>query len=81
MKQFSGHVISIKMTDTVIVKVSRKWKHPVYKKVVNRTKNYACDSKNMSLVEGDFVLIQETKPLSKTKRFRVVEKVTVGANK
>ena len=70
-KQLSGVVSSNKMDSTVIVKVERKVSHPVYKKYINRTKKYYVhDSKNLCGL-GDVVLIEESKPLSKLKRWRV----------
>lgn len=68
------------MTDTAIVKVTRKWKHPVYKKVVNRTKNYACDTKGVQVAVGDLVMIVQTRPISKTKRFKVVQKLDTSVS-
>lgn len=74
MKQFTGTVISTNMNNTVVVQVSRNWKHPLYKKVVSRTKNYPAHSENMELKNGDIVTIEETRPISKTKHFKVLEK-------
>lgn len=75
MKQFTGTVISTKMLNTVIVEVRRNWKHPLYKKVVSRTKNFSAHVQDMELVDGDTVIIQECRPMSKTKHFTVVQKV------
>ena len=75
MKQLIGTVISSKMKNTVIVEVTRRWKHPLYGKIVKRTKNYPCHFEKIKLAEGDEVMIQETKPISKTKHFKVVEKL------
>ena len=70
-KQFTGIVSSSKMDKTIIVKVIRKVPHPVYKKYINRTKKYYVhDSRNLCGL-GDVVLIEESKPLSKLKRWRV----------
>lgn len=72
-KERVGVVSSNKMEKTVTVTVKWKEKHPIYGKFVNKTKKYhAHDEKNDSHV-GDTVLIMETRPLSKTKRWRVVE--------
>jgi small subunit ribosomal protein S17 len=73
MKQLVGIVTSTQMTNTARVKVSRKWTHPMYKKIVTRTKNYATDLAGVEVKVGDKVMIQETRPMSKTKRFKVVE--------
>lgn len=75
MKQFTGEVISTKNQKTVIVKVAQRFTHPVYKKIVTKTKNFACDTNSMEFKDGDRVVIQETKPISKTKKFKVVEVV------
>ena len=68
-----GVVSSDKMDKTVVVTVKDKIKHPLYKKIVNRTIKFkAHDEKNECGV-GDKVLIMETRPLSKDKRWRVVD--------
>jgi small subunit ribosomal protein S17 len=75
MKILQGTVVSLKTAQTAKVSVSRLWQHPVYKKSVKRTKNYACHVEGIELQVGDEVLIQETTPISKTKRFKVIAKV------
>ncbi len=68
-----GVVSSDKMDKTITVTVKYKEKHPIYGKFVNKTKKYhAHDEKNECQV-GDKVLLMETRPLSKTKRWRLVE--------
>ncbi|MDD6786866.1 MAG: 30S ribosomal protein S17 [Bacteroidales bacterium] len=68
-----GIVSSDKMDKTITVTVKYKEKHPIYGKFVNKTKKYhAHDEKNECQV-GDKVLLMETRPLSKTKRWRLVE--------
>lgn len=68
-----GLVTSDKMDKTVVVTIRDKVQHPLYKKIVNRTVKYkAHDEKNECGV-GDKVLIMETRPISKDKRWRVVE--------
>ncbi len=68
-----GVVVSNKMDKTVVVAVERSVKHPVYKKFIKRTTKFkAHDEKNECQV-GDTVRIMETRPLSRTKRWRVVE--------
>ena len=70
-KKLTGIVSSNKMDKTVVVMVQRKVSHPVYKKYVNKTKKYyAHDSKNLCSL-GDVVVIEESKPLSRLKRWRV----------
>ena len=72
-KERQGVVSSNKMDKTITVAVKWKEKHPIYQKFVNKTKKYhAHDEKNECNV-GDTVRIMETRPLSKTKRWRLVE--------
>ena len=68
-----GKVISDKMNKTIVVQIDRKVKHPLYGKYVRRfSKMYAHDEDNTCRV-GDVVVIQQTRPLSKTKRWKLVE--------
>lgn len=70
-----GIVVSDKMDKTIVVKIERKAKHPLYGKTVKITKKYkAHDEENVAKV-GDKVMITETRPLSKDKRWRLVEVV------
>ena len=72
-KERVGEVISNKMTKTIIVRVERRFPHPTYKKVVTGYKKlYAHDEKSEAKV-GDRVRLEETRPLSKTKRWRLVK--------
>ncbi|MDD5085477.1 MAG: 30S ribosomal protein S17 [Candidatus Omnitrophica bacterium] len=72
-RQRIGVVISDKMDKTIAVEVTRRFPHPVYKKVISRKAVFkAHDEKNTAKV-GDRVRIVETRPLSKTKRWRLVE--------
>ena len=72
-KERVGEVISNKMAKTIVVRVERRFPHPRYKKVVTGySKFYAHDEKNEAKV-GDRVRIRETRPLSKTKNWRLVE--------
>jgi small subunit ribosomal protein S17 len=72
-KERLGEVISNKMTKTIVVRVERRFRHPKFKKVVTHyRKFYAHDEKGAAQV-GDRVRIQETRPLSKTKSWRLVE--------
>ncbi|MFW5980789.1 MAG: 30S ribosomal protein S17 [Halanaerobiaceae bacterium] len=72
-KQKIGFVSSAKMDKTVTVEVERKTQHPLYKRVITRTKNYKAHDENNECSQGDKVKIMETRPLSKTKRWRVVD--------
>jgi len=74
-KERVGEVISDKMTKTIIVRVERRFQHPQFKKVVTSySKFYAHDEKEEASL-GDRVRIAETRPLSKTKSWRLVEVV------
>ncbi len=66
-----GRVVSNKMDKTVTVKVERRVKHPVYGKYVVRTTKYHAHDEGNQVNEGDVVEIAETRPLSKTKTWRV----------
>ena len=70
-RQLIGIVSSSKMDKTVVVSVKRKFPHPVYKKFVNKTKKYYAHDPNTMCGVGDRVVIEESKPLSKLKRWRV----------
>ena len=72
-KERVGRVVSNKMDKTVVVAIERRMAHPIYKKVITRTtKLFAHDEENRSMV-GDLVKIMETRPLSRNKRWRLVE--------
>ncbi|MEN0041368.1 MAG: 30S ribosomal protein S17 [Pseudomonadota bacterium] len=68
-----GTVVSDKNDKTVVVKVERRFTHPLFKKTVRRTKNYKAHDENNSRKVGDMVSIEETKPISKDKCWIVVE--------
>src|SRR5258708_9177834 len=79
-KERVGEVISNKMAKTIVVRVERRFPHPRFKKVVTGyAKFYAHDEKNEAGV-GDRVRIQETRPLSKTKRWRLMEVIKRNAD-
>ena len=67
-----GVVVSDKQDKTVVVKVERRFTHPLLKKTVRRTKNYHAHDENKNCKVGDAVSIQETKPISKLKRWMVL---------
>ena len=78
-KERMGEVISNTMAKTIIVRVQRRFAHPKFKKVVTGYKKfYAHDEKSEAKV-GDRVRIEETRPISKTKRWRLVEVVEKGS--
>ena len=68
-----GKVVSDKNDKTVVVKVERRFNHPLFKKVVRRTKNYKAHDENNSKKVGDVVSIQESKPISKDKSWVVLD--------
>jgi small subunit ribosomal protein S17 len=72
-KRLSGVVVSDKMQDTVVVSVNRYFKHPKIKKYIKRSKRYKVHSAGFDVKVGDKVEIEETKPISKTKRFKLVK--------
>ena len=72
-KERVGVVVSNKMDKSVVVAVKRKVKHPIYGKFVNKTTKFVAHDENNDCSEGDTVRIMETRPLSKTKCWRLVE--------
>ena len=72
-KVYRGRVVSDKMDKTVTVAVDTMKKHPLYGKRVKYTKKFKAHDEKNAAREGDLVEIMETRPLSKTKRFRLVE--------
>ena len=71
-KQRMGVVVGNKMDKTIVVATKFKEKHPIYGKFVSKTKKYHAHDENNECNVGDTVLIMETRPLSKTKRWRLV---------
>ena len=72
-KTRTGKVVSDKMDKTIVVAVERHMKHPLYKKVVKRTYKLKAHDENNECNIGDTVKVMETRPLSKDKRWRLVE--------
>ena len=68
-----GTVVSDKNNKTVVVKVERRYTHPLFKKTVRRSKNYKAHDEENKCKVGDLVSIQESKPISKDKRWVVLE--------
>lgn len=68
-----GVVVSDKMTKTIVVEVERRVPHPQFKKIVRKTSKFYAHDENEQAKEGDKVLIAETRPLSKLKRWELVE--------
>ena len=72
-KELVGTVLGNKMEKTAVVNVTRLVQHPVYKKVIRVRKKYVAHDEKKETKVGDTVRIRETKPLSKTKRWKIVE--------
>ncbi|MFW0871229.1 MAG: 30S ribosomal protein S17 [Patescibacteria group bacterium] len=72
-RRLTGIVTSNKMQDTAVVAVERLVKHPRYHKYIKTTKKYQVHNAGNTAQVGDTVTIQETKPISKNKRFTIVE--------
>ncbi len=72
-KERIGIVVSNKMNKTIVVAEKRKVKHPIYGKFINRTSKFKAHDENNDCKIGDLVKIMETRPLSKTKKWRLVE--------
>lgn len=68
-----GVVVSDKMDKTVVFEVERRTQHPLYKRVVKRTKRFKAHDENNQCHVGDKIKVMETRPLSKDKRWRVIE--------
>ena len=73
-----GSVTSDKTDKTVTVKVERKVKHPLYGKIIRRSKKYHAHDEKNEYKMGDVVRIEETKPISKTKTWAVIDRVIDG---
>ena len=73
-----GTVVSDKTDKTVTVLVERKVKHPLYGKIIRRSKKYHAHDEGNEFKPGDTVRIEETRPMSKTKTWKVLERVQAG---
>lgn len=85
VKERIGEVISAKMDKTIVVRVERRFPHPQYKKIVKLQKKFYAHDGDKKAKQGDTVRIAECRPLSKLKRWRLVEVIAqaeapVGAN-
>lgn len=70
-KVLTGTVVSLKMQGTAVVEVEREVTHPLYKKILKRSRRYKVDTTSQEVALGDKVRIIETKPISKGKYFRI----------
>jgi small subunit ribosomal protein S17 len=75
-----GRVVSDKMEKTIVVSVERLTRHPLYKRVVRVTTKFAAHDENNDAKVGDTVLIEESRPLSRTKRWRLIEVIERAAD-
>lgn len=73
VKQQIGIVISNKMQKTIVVKIENRYSHPIYSKTMVRTRKYLAHDELEECNIGDKVLVQECRPLSKRKRWKLVE--------
>ena len=80
-KELIGRVVSDKMDKTVVVLVERTQRHPLYKKVIRTRKKYKAHDRNNECRVGDLVRIRESRPLSREKRWVVVEIMERAAEK
>jgi len=79
-KQRVGEVVSNKMTKTIVVRVERRFPHPQFKKIVTSYKKFYAHDEKSQAKPGDTVRIEESRPLSKLKRWTLVEVVERGEN-
>jgi small subunit ribosomal protein S17 len=68
-----GRVVSDKMDKTIVVAIEDSYRHPLYKKIIRRTVKFKAHDENNECKVGDLVMIMETRPLSKDKRWRLVQ--------
>tara|TARA_B100000161_G_scaffold234997_1_gene184154 strand:+ start:281 stop:511 length:231 start_codon:yes stop_codon:yes gene_type:complete len=73
-KILKGKITSAKNNKTIVVEVTRKFKHPFYGKIIKRSKKYHAHDQNNKYKEGQIVSIIESKPISKKKKWQVIEK-------
>lgn len=74
-RTISGTVKSTKMNNTVIVAVTTMTRHPLYKKAVKHTSRFAVHNEGHDIAVGDKVRIMQIRPMSKTKHYKIVEKI------
>ena len=77
-RTLQGVVVSDKQNKTIVVRVDRRFTHPIYKKTIRRSKNYHAHDEKNEARSGDRVEIMETRPLSRLKRWRITRVVEKG---
>lgn len=75
MKTLTGQVVSTGMNKTAVVQIERAVMHPLYKKSMRRSKRFKVHREGIDVAVGDMVKIASTRPISKEKHFRIVEKL------
>jgi small subunit ribosomal protein S17 len=75
----TGQIVSDKTDKTVVVKVERRVKHPLYGKIIKRSKKYHAHDEANEFKQGETVRIEETRPISKLKTWKVIERVDTHA--
>lgn len=80
VRTFTGRVVSDKMNKTVTVLIERRVRHPMLGKIVTLSKKYHAHSENNEYKTGDLVMIEETRPVSKTKAWKVARLVEKAKN-
>ena len=75
----TGIIVSDKTEKTVVVKVERRVKHPLYGKIIKRSKKYHAHDEGNEFKQGETVRIEETRPISKLKTWKVIERVDTHA--
>ena len=78
-RTLDGIIVSVKMQKTAAVKITRKFPHPLYKKLIKRDSKLSVDVGSFIVKVGDKVKITETKPISKTKNFKILEVIKDGS--
>jgi small subunit ribosomal protein S17 len=73
-KIMSGTIVSAKMQNTVVVAIERKVPHKIYRKLIKVTRRIKADTNGLELSEGDNVVIEMTRPMSRDKYFKVIKK-------
>lgn len=76
MKTFTGTITANKMLNTVVVEIVTRRPHPLYKKLQKRSKKYKADTTGQTVQVGDVVEIQQTRPISKDKYFKIIKVIT-----
>ena len=74
-KSIIGNVVSTKGQQTVVIEVTRLYRHPLYKKQIRRTRRLAVHNESMELLVGDKIMVVPIRPMSRTKHYKVSKKI------